>query len=189
MTQRCLIGLVGRKGSGKGTFAKILQDRYGAKVYRYSDVLRHILDQLFLEKRRENLVKLSEALRKEFGEGILKQTMITQVKLDPADLIVIDGIRRLEDLDGLEQLGELRLIAIEAPLETRFERLRNRGENAGESTRTFESFIEMENAPTEVTIADVEKKAWNTIQNTGTYEDLIRKIDRVMNELKQQSST
>ena len=48
--KRLIIGLVGRKGSGKGTVAKILKEKYGASVYRFSDVLREILDLLFVEK-------------------------------------------------------------------------------------------------------------------------------------------
>ena len=180
---RLIIGLVGRKGSGKGTVAKILHDRYGADVHRYSDILRTILDQLFIDKSRENLVKLSEILRHGFGEDILKRVMTKKIELEDAPLVVIDGIRRTEDLEGLDQLGDFTLVTVDAPLETRFERLRLRGENAGESTRTMESFVQMEHASTEVTIGEVEHLAWKKITNAGTYEELVSVIDDMMKEL------
>ncbi|MFA5935899.1 MAG: AAA family ATPase [Patescibacteria group bacterium] len=182
--KRIVIGLVGRKGSGKGTVARLLKERYGASVYRFSDLLRETLDRLYVEKNRENLVALSEILRHQFGEGVLKQAMVRRVGDDPSRLIVIDGIRRLDDLNGLEELGTFYLINIAAPVELRHERVAQRGENAGETTRTFDAFKEMEMLPTEVTIGDVEPKARKTIENLGSYDELAAKVDELMSEIK-----
>ncbi len=180
---RLVIGLVGRKGSGKGTVAKILKERYGASVYRFSDMLRDVLDAMHLEQSRENLIRISEILRSEFGEGVLKNAMVKKVAADSNQLVVIDGLRRLDDLTHLDELGEFRLIDVHVPAEIRFERLKSRGENAGESTRTFASFMELENASTEVTIGDVEAHAWKKIENSGDQAALIATIDSLMAEL------
>jgi dephospho-CoA kinase len=181
---RIVIGLVGRKGSGKGTVARLLKERYGASVYRYSDLLRDMLDRLFVEKTRENLIALSEILRKQYGEDVLKNAMLEQVRRDSAKLIVIDGIRRLDDLTRLDELGSFYLVNITAPVELRYERATARGENAGETTRTFASFQEMETAPTEKTIGDVEPKAWKSLDNTGSYDELAAKVDELMTHVK-----
>lgn len=180
---RLIIGLVGRKGSGKGTVSKILKERYGVSTFRFSDMLRDVLDAMHLEQSRENLIRISEILRKEFGEDVLQRTMMKKVEKDPSPVIAIDGIRRLGDLDELDKLGTFHLIRITAPLEARFERLRQRGENAGESTRTFESFKELENASTEITIGEVEERAWKTIDNSESETNLEEKIIHLMNEL------
>lgn len=177
---RLVIGLVGRKGSGKGTVAKILKETYGASVYRFSDTLRDILDILFLEQSREHLVHLSEVLRNGFGQGVLKQAIIKRVEHDAADLVVLDGVRRIDDLEELDVLGDLKLISVEAPLEMRFERLRARGENVGEATRTLESFKELEHASTEVTIVDVEARANVHIDNSSDREHLEKQIEILM---------
>lgn len=182
--KRIIIGLVGRKGSGKGTVARIMKDRYGASVYRFSDVLRDILDRLFIEKSRENLIRLSEVLRKEFGQRILKDAMAKQVERDTASVIVVDGIRRLDDLDGLEMLGDFTLVNITAALELRYQRILQRGENAGETTGTFEEFKDMETWPTEISIGDVEGKAAHSIENLGSYDDLAAKVDELMKQIK-----
>lgn len=180
---RILIGLIGRKGSGKGTVAKLLKERYHASIYRMSDPLRDILERLALEPSRENLVQLSEVLRRGFGEQIIMQALRKQIEQDPHELIVIDGIRRQDELRDLDMLGIFRLVRIEAPLELRFERLRTRGENAGEAQRTFASFQEMEHAPTEITIGDIEHLAWKTIHNNGTPAELEHAVAEMMQEL------
>lgn len=177
---RLIIGLVGRKGSGKGTVAKILKEKYGASVYRFSDVLSDILNILFVENSHENLIRLSEILRPAFGQDILKKALLQRMKNDAAPLIVLDGLRRLEDLNGLESAGEFLLVNVTAPPETRFARMQTRGEKAGETSKTLESFMELEQAPTEVTIASLEARANRTIDNSGTADDLEQKVKEMM---------
>jgi dephospho-CoA kinase len=186
--KRLVIGLVGRKGSGKGTVARLLKDRYGASIYRFSDLLRDILDGLYIEKSRENLVRLSEVLRKEFGQRIFKDAMAKQVEHDTASIIVIDGIRRLDDLEGLETLGDFTLVNINASLDLRYQRILKRGENAGEMAGTFEDFKDMETLPTEASIADVEVKADETIENLDSYDDLAYQVDALMKSIKHEQT-
>lgn len=185
---RLVIGLVGRKGSGKGKCAGILKTTYGASVYRFSDVLRDILDRLFVEKNRENLIKLSEVLRQGFGEEILRHALLKQAEQDPAPLVVLDGIRRVEELRALQEIPGFHLVNISAPLETRYARIKQRGENAGETTRTLESFRELEQASTEVTISDVEVLAERTVDNSGDADQLAAQIDELMTSLLSSST-
>lgn len=177
---RLLIALVGRKGSGKGKVAQILKEKYNASVYRYSDILRDTLDRLFLEKSRENLVRASEALRCVFGEDLLQKTMIRQIEQDDATVVVLDGVRRLQDIENFETLGTFCLVNVEAPLDVRYERLHQRGENAGESTDTLETFKALEQASTEITIGDVEARATHTIHNDADLSKLEAQIDQLM---------
>ncbi|MBU1629817.1 hypothetical protein KKF59_03575, partial [Patescibacteria group bacterium] len=106
-----------------------------------------------------------------------------RMEKDEAQLIVLDGLRRLGDLDGLETVGKFLLVNVTAPPETRFERMRARGEKAGEANRTFESFMELEQAPTEITIADVEARTNRTIDNSGSEEDLKKQILELIHSL------
>ncbi len=178
-----VIGLVGRKGSGKGTVAKILKEKYGASIYRFSDVLREILDLLFVGNSRENLINLSEILRNEFGQDVLKNALLKKMENDAAPLIVLDGLRRLGDLDGLKKIGNFQLVSVTVPPEIRYERIKTRGENAGETKQTLESFMKLEKAPTEVTIASVEAQADRTIDNSGSKENLEKQISELMSHL------
>jgi dephospho-CoA kinase len=189
MTQpkQIIIGLVGRKGSGKGTVASILKETYGASTYRFSDILREMLDLMFIEKSRENLVEISEIIRKSFGETVIKDALLRRMENDASPLIVLDGIRRLGDIEGLESRENFHLVSIFAPEETRYERMKARGENAGEASRSFESFLALENAPTERSIKDVETHADRVLDNSGDRDTLIRHIEDMMNELIKQA--
>lgn len=179
--KRSAIGLIGRKGSGKGTVAKILHKEYGAVVFRYSDLLREILTILSIPQSRENLITLSETARDKFGQDVLQKAMSSRVRGAAQVLVVIDGLRRAEDLPA--NLGELKLISVDAPLEIRYERIRQRGENVGETAFSLDQFREEELAPTEVTIGEIEHLAWRHIDNSGDHEQLRTQIQIIMKEL------
>lgn len=183
MPSRLVIGLVGRKGSGKGTVAKLIKEKYGGSIYRFSDVLRDSLDVLAIEKSRENLILFSEIIRHQFGEDVIKRALLKRIGDDPSSLILLDGIRRLDELEGLEELGKFVLLHVDAASEIRYRRLSQRGENAGETTRTFESFMHLENASTEISMAAVEAKAQTVIDNSGDQNDLKQRIEQMMDSL------
>jgi dephospho-CoA kinase len=179
-----IIGLVGRQGSGKGTVAKILQEKYGAVLFRFSAVLGDILDRVAVERSRENLIKISEALRNSFGEDVLAYAIEKDAASTDADIVVIDGIRRLEDIVALEPLEQFTLVSVHAPAELRFQRVQGRSEKPGESGVSFEDFLKVEEtAPTEVTIPMVEDRAMITINNDGSLEQLQDQISTLMNDL------
>ncbi|MFH1621413.1 MAG: AAA family ATPase [Patescibacteria group bacterium] len=179
-----IIGLVGLLGSGKGTAAKILEERYGAKVFRFSTILRDILDRLNIEKTRDNLMTLSEVLRHGFGDDVLAYALENDAVSANEDLVVIDGIRRLGDLAALEPLPNFTLIAIDVPTDIRFERIKNRGENVGEKHLSREDFEKQEKLPTEITIPEVMARASVNIDNRGSLDDLMIKINILMDNLQ-----
>lgn len=180
---KLIIGLVGRQGSGKGMAAAYLQEKYHAELFRFSAILGAILDRLAVEKTRENLIALSVTLRKQFGEDVLAYAMEKEALNAKSDIVVIDGIRRIEDLAALEPLPQFKLIEISAPAKVRYERMTHRGEKSGETTMTYEEFSAQEQAPTEITIPSVAARAWKAINNGGTAEELKGKIDALMAEL------
>ncbi|MFH1078601.1 MAG: AAA family ATPase [Patescibacteria group bacterium] len=182
-TPSLIIGLVGRQGSGKGTTAKILMERYGATTVRYSDLLREMLDILAIDVTRENLVKLSETLRATFGEDTFAFAVDARIRRIGTPLVVVDGIRRVDDIAALESLPHFRLIEVTASARQRFDRMKLRGEKMRERDMTWDEFVMEEIAPTENSISDIASRAWKSIDNAGTVEELMRQIDAVMVEL------
>ena len=180
---KLIIGLVGRQGSGKGTAADLLKTKYGAQVFRFSAVLSDILNRLSIEKSRDNLIALSEALRKAFSEDVLSYAVERDALASSSDVVVIDGIRRIEDIAAFEPLPNFRLIEIAVPAKVRFDRMRGRGEKVGEDHMSWDDFVAQEDAPTEVTIADVAARAWKALDNSGSPADLERSLDQTMAEL------
>lgn len=175
-----IIGLVGRQGSGKGTVATYLVEKQNAVVFRFSAFLNSVLDLLAIPRSRTNLIKLSTCLRETFGEDALSYAVVKAATTSENPVIVVDGIRRIEDIAALEPLPNFTLIEISVPEEIRFARMKNRGEKAGESTMTWEKFKADEEAPTEVTIPQVAKRATVHLDNTGTPEELIEQLKKFL---------
>lgn len=182
---RIILGITGDPASGKGTIAAYCRDRHGASSYRFSDVLFETLGLLDVETSRDNLIKLSIALRHEFGETVLARALAKKVAADEHDLVVIDGIRRLGDIETLRTLPGFHLVYVTADVRIRFERQIKRGEKSGETNMTFEQFLAQENAETERSIKEVAAHAAATITNDGTRDDLYRAVDNLIKQYDQ----
>lgn len=180
---KLIIGLTSMPGAGKGTAAKHLQEKYGAAPYGFSSILADILKRLNIDRTRPNFQTLSIILRQGFGEDVLAYAIENDAVTAEVDLVVIEGIRRIEDLVALEPLPYFKLIAIDLAPELRFERMKKRGEKAGEADMSWETFLAQDAAPTEATIPATMDRAWKTLDNSGSVAELERKLDGLMLEL------
>ncbi len=178
-----LIGLVGTPGSGKSYASEYILKHYGGEHIKFSDSLTHIIKKLSLEKSRENMIKLSVILRKEFGEDIMSHAVASDALTSKEPIVLIDGIRRVEDLAAFRALPSFKIIAVNADPKIRFERQTKRHEKTDDSELTWEKFQKVEEAPTEVTIPEVMAYANYTIMNEGSREEYEQKIDEIMAEL------
>ena len=184
MSKKIILGITGEIASGKDTVTQYLIEKHGAKPFHFSDPLRDILDRLHLPQVRKNFSSLSHAVRTAFGEDILAHVIENDAKKDKHTLVVIDGIRRLSDIDLVKEAPEFTLIYIEADMERRHERLTKRRQNADDAKKTFEEFKQDHLLETEMTIPPLRVNARFIINNDSTLEDLYRKIDQVMAELQ-----
>lgn len=178
-----IIGFVGQAGAGKGTAAEMLAKDSHSKIFTFSDILVDILNRLFKEKSRDNMIKISMALREAFGQDALANVMERQVQECDADIVIVDGIRRLEDIEDLRKDPNFHLVEVTAPPKVRFERLKNRKEKSGESEMTWEDFLHMSERETERTIAAVAKEADHTIANDSDLENFKTKLDELIASL------
>ena len=53
---KIIVAFTGRMASGKGTACSYFVEQYGATMFRFSNMLRDILERLYLEKNRENML-------------------------------------------------------------------------------------------------------------------------------------
>lgn len=178
--KKLILGFTGEMASGKGTAAKYLVGRHKAPSYRFSTILRDVLKRLHVPEERETMQKLSTFLRKEFGEDLLAKVMFEDVKEQDVTLVVIDGVRRLEDVKYLRELPEFKLCYITAPMKTRHERLVVRGENADDATKTYEQFQKDHEAEPEREIVKLEAFAQEVIDNSGTLPDFYLQLDAIV---------
>lgn len=178
--QKIIFGLAGEAASGKGTVSKYLQEKYGARAYRFSDFLRSTLDAWHLETNRENLAKLSLIMRQGFGEDVFSKALAEDISKSVGEVFVFDGIRRISDIDYLKDMEGFKFVYVETSLEKRYERIIKRGENSDETEKTFEEFKKDHELETEVGIKELKNKADIVIENNGTLEDLQKKVDELV---------
>lgn len=178
---KTIIALVGHIGSGKGAAASYLHARYGASVYRFSTILRELASQLYLPEEREVLSTMSRVLRDGFGQNLFADVMAKDIARDTHETIVLDGVRRKADIEELAKMPGFMLVHIDAPEEVRLGRLHTRKENSDDASKSLSEFRANRNLETEVSIDEVIPLATERIQNNGTYEELCRALDALMN--------
>jgi dephospho-CoA kinase len=182
--QKIILGLVGDLAAGKGTIAKYLHEKYSANTYKFSTMLRDILDRIYVEKSRENLQVISTFIRENYGQDVMSKVIAKDVENDPGNIVVVDGIRRPTDITYLKKLEGFHLIYITADQKTRWERLVKRKENPGDDGKSFEDFCRDEQAEAESLIQELGKKAEIRVDNDGDMEELFGKVEEIILQKK-----
>ena len=178
--KKLILGLVGQIASGKGSVSEHLRTKYKANFYHFSTPLRKTLKILKLDEDRQNLAKLSKSLRKSFGEDLLARVITSNIKNDKSKIIVVDSVRRMDDIKYLQDLPEFRLVYIKANIKTRYERLTGRRENKDDKIKTYKEFVQDNKLETEIEIAKISKKAEFVIDNSGSLDELHKQIDEII---------
>ncbi len=179
-----LIGLTGRNAAGKGEVAKYLQTK-SFYYYSLSDAIRDELRARKLEVSRESLIQVGNELRQRFGPSILADRIVELTR--PDRNYIIDSIRNPAEVATLRKAcREFKLIRVDAPLQTRFERtVARRREN---DPMTFEAFVALETReasgdPMSQNLDEVEKLADEILVNDSSLEELRPKIDIMVSRL------
>lgn len=181
--KKIILGFTGLLSSGKGAAAKYVEDKYAASTYRFSTMLRDLTGRMYLEQSRDNLIKMSEAIRTTFGEDIMAKVIAQDVTRDKNQIIIVEGIRRMADIAYLSDLPNFILVEIFADPKIRYERLLKRGENSDDATKTYEQFLADHKRSTEITIPEVAEHATEHINNNGTCADLREQIDNIITRI------
>lgn len=177
LTSYRLIGLTGTNGAGKGEVANYFRQK-GYGYVSLSDVIREELMARGLEASRDNLIACGNELREKFGPDILARRAAEKIQ-GPT---VIDSIRNTREIAYLRSLGDFILLAVDAPLEVRFERVKKRGRN--ESATTLEEFRlkeeqEKHRDDTGQQLEACLRQADLTIINDGSITELWKKLEEL----------
>ena len=178
-----LIGLTGRNASGKGEAAKYLQKK-SFYYHSLSDVIRDEVTKRGVPMTRENLIATGNELRQTFGPAVLAERILA--RLDNDKHYVIDSIRNPSEVEALRRSSNFKLLAVSAPIEVRFERLKGRAREG--DPLTFEKFAELENRElagdsNSQNLVAVEKLADAVLTNDGAIEKLHAEIDRIVPQM------
>ncbi len=173
-----LIGLTGTNGSGKGEVASFFVKK-GYAYHSLSDIIREELRKQGQKITRDNLIRMGNLMREQFSADILARRVMKKVKSHA----VIDSIRSPKEIEYLKKQGGFILISVDAPPETRYERVRKRGRE--ESASTLQEFMakeaeEMTTQEKGQQLLACMKMADYTIQNDGTLQELHKKLEEFL---------
>lgn len=137
-----IIGLTGTIASGKG----VVSDFFKSKGFLYlslSDELREKAREMNIEITRVNLQALGNKLRSEQGRGVLAEFIVSKILKHEYKNVVVDSIRNPGEAEVLKKkLENFVLISVDAPLEVRFERVRQR--NREKDPLVWEDFLKLD---------------------------------------------
>ncbi len=181
-TNKLVLGITGEMAAGKTTITDYIKERHGGVSFRFSTMLRDVLTRMHIDETREHLQKLSTILRKQFGDDLMSKVIAEDVAAATDDVIIVEGIRRPSDVTYLKDLPGFHLIAIDADLQTRYERIIERSENPDDQEKTFGQFKAEQSQESEGKIREIMKDAEVVINNNGDLDALHAHIDDVIKQ-------
>ena len=129
-----VIGVVGLPGSGKSEAAAVARER-GLPVVTMGDVVREACRERGLDPASHH-GEVARALREEAGPAAIAERSLPRVRegLEEHGTVLVDGLRSGVEAEAFEDAfgDEFVLVRVEAPFETRAERVASRGRDAGE---------------------------------------------------------
>lgn len=114
-----IIGLTGKNAAGKGAIAEVLVSG-GFEYHSLSDELRRHLESEGIDTTRDALIEGGRRLRAQEGHNVLARRLAARFTQGLNQ--VVDSIRNPEEARYLMNLTNFFLVAVDAPLQTRFER-------------------------------------------------------------------
>jgi dephospho-CoA kinase len=186
-----LLALAGTPASGKDTVADYLVSEYGFKHESGSDLIReHMKREKTKAKRRTDISKFTLEHLKVYGyawpaKEILERLLAKLGKLEGK--IVVSSVRHPEQAKYLKERG-FKIIYIDANPKIRYEReiARKREESKGLSYKEWKKIDEMEYTGKTIpnsNLKAVKKYADFKIDNSGSMEDMEKKVDRLMKKI------
>jgi adenylate kinase family enzyme len=142
---RLLVGLTGKRGSGKSTIARRLAQRYGFACTSFGDVVRREAIARALLSDMPTLQALGQQLINEWGWTRFCQA--TLAGTHDSSNVVIDGIRHIHALETLRSLvapAPLMLVYVQLDETHRVARLRARGRAGDTDPRVENDPVEQE---------------------------------------------
>ncbi len=172
-----IVCITGLPGAGKTTVADALKG-IGFLVISMGDVVRNEAKRRGLELNDANLGKVMLELRSMYGPEAIAVYVGEMVK-DMVDdnpngrYYAIDGLRSIREADRLKEYGYVKILAVDAPKEKRYEFLVKRGRS--DAPKDINEFNARDKRELDVGIAEAIAHADVTIKNDSSKEALIER--------------
>jgi dephospho-CoA kinase len=125
-----IIGIVGQIASGKGILVRYLTEKLNFSSFSLSSIVHDELRKKKVKEfTRQTLQDAGDELRRQYGNDILAQKAIEQMKSEKFKMknLIIDGIRNANEIEFFKKCPNFILIGVKAKRELRYRRLLSRG--------------------------------------------------------------
>ena len=139
---KLIVCLTGMPGAGKSTIADGLKSK-GYDIVNMGNAVRNEAKKRNIEATRSNLGKLMLELREKNGPGAIAQLIKPEIESSSSPVILVDGVRSNDEIQVLRKFGTVKLLAIHASTDRRFDFLQKRGRS--DDPQTKEHFEERDN--------------------------------------------
>jgi len=165
-------------GAGKSTIAEGLKLK-GYDIINMGNAVREEAKKRNLELTGPNLGKLMLELREKNGPGAIAELIKSQIESSSSDVILIDGLRSIDEIQVIRKFGNVKLLAIHASTDTRFDFLQKRGRL--DDPQTQDHFVERDSRELGVGISNPIALSDDAISNTGlTKDELIESAYKII---------
>ena len=165
---KLVVCLTGMPGAGKSTIVSKLKDG-GYETFSLGDGVRDEAKRHNLEPTGENLRRLMLELREKNGPGAVAELIKDSIQNSSHKIIIIDGIRSIHEINVLKQTGNVKVLAVHASSDTRFNFLSERKRSDDPLTR--EKFEERDNREIGVGLEEIIGLADESIENNNVTID------------------
>ena len=121
----CWIGVVGKNGSGKSTVCDHLEAQ-GFHLISLSDVVRDYANRVSVPHDRDSLTSLANQMKLENGADYFASVALKMIQDSDHEKVVFDSVRHPDEIKYLKKYNVF-FIAVDAPIEQRYERISQRG--------------------------------------------------------------
>ena len=174
-----IIGFVGPQGGGKSTATEYVKIK-GYTVLEMHTAAVEEAKRTGVEPNKVNLPAIGTRLRKEQGTDYAAKYLTKIIKEKNLQKVVISGIRSDFEINYFrKEFPEFKVAAITASLEARYERTKTRFPSK-------EAFLNREEEENKWGIAEGLNAADITIENTGTEEEFLKKVDQWLSNNSQE---
>ena len=118
-----------------GTHLSLALKEENYETFSLGDGVRAEAKKQNLEPTGKNLGKLMLELREKNGPGAVAELIKNSIHNSTHEVVIIDGIRSIAEIDVLKKFGKVKLLAIDASPQTRFNFLTLRGRSDDAKTR------------------------------------------------------
>ena len=183
---KLIICLTGMPGAGKSTIVNALKEA-GYFALTLGDGVRTEAKRRNLEPSAENLGKIMLELREKNGAGAVALLLVDQIMNSEYNIVIIDGVRSNAEIDVLKEIGTVKLLAIIATSETRFNFLRARGRS--DDPDTHDKFNQRDSRELGIGINDSIDQSDEKILNSGiTIDELVVSAKTIIQKWKNENT-